>query len=151
MSYNDPRSDVCNVPLALKYSPDYFQCPCGRCCFPRCLEILIEKFSSRVRFLYLSDFQLNVYSVNKGVPDLLLERFFIQSVHVEPSSLQIDNTLKKRFEIRVYREWPHDGFTIYCRAKDDLAIREWQRALMIFQQREMKQINEIIKLYLELE
>ena len=145
MPYKALSPDIGRVPLELKYSSGYFSCPCGTFCLPRCFEILMAKVFSKMRFLSLSDYHLNVYSVKRGSPYILLETFFVQSVHIRCSSMEIDNSLRRHFELRVYRDLPQNIFTIHCYARNEFEVREWQRSLLIFQQRERKAIIEAIK------
>ncbi len=150
MRRESTKLDISTIPLELKYSSDYFKCACGSFCLPRYLETLQGKCKSRLAFLALKDYQLNIHSVEHGNPGLLLERVFIQSLQIQPRSVRNGSKRKCGFAIKVYRQTPDEAFTLYCRVRGDYERQEWQRALMISQERERKQVVEIIGMYLEM-
>jgi len=147
--YKVSKLNVSSVPLELKYSSAYYRCPCGTICVPRFLEILIHKLSSRTCYLALSDFQLNIFAANRKARGVLLDRVFIRSIDIYPNSRARGGKSKRKFTINVYKEAPSKSFAIHCCAEDDFEMQEWQRAFLIFQRRESRQVDDIIDMYLD--
>ncbi len=135
------------VPLELKFSPGYYACPCGTICIPRYLEILIHKFSSRTCYLTLSDFELNIFTASRKAPGVLLDRVFVRSVNICSNRRTREQKLKRKFTIDVYTEVPSKTFAIYCSTHSDHELREWQRAFLLFQRRESRQVDDILDIY----
>jgi len=144
------HSTVTMVPLKLKFSPGYYACPCGTMCIPRYLEILIHKFFPKTCYLTLSDFELNIFAASRNAHGALLDRVFVRSVNICSNRRTWDMKFKRNFTIDVYKEMPSKSFAIYCSARSDYELREWQRAFLIFQLRESRQADDIIDCYLAL-
>lgn len=139
---------VGEVPLIIKFSSSYFRCPCRAICVPKRLEILVHRLSPTMSYLSLSEFHLNIYNAKHNQRGILLEQVFIRSIDFYPKPK--NSTISRCFAINAYEEHPGKIFTIYCRTNGENEALEWQRALLIFQRRQMNCISDIIDMYLSL-
>ena len=147
MQRQSSTKDIRAIPLKLKYSSRYFNCPCSKPCIPRYMQMMMEKWISKSSYLAVSEFHLEIYN------DLgqLLEKLFVLAFDRGQNSKDLDSRTCRKFAITVYRETPQKTFTIFCRARSDSEVEECRRALGLLETRWSQYITAIIDMYSEMQ